>query len=230
MKFVVGPTRPGPLCALLLFSAFALNSCSVHGASREYEIKAVLLFNLVRFVDWPPGAFSGPDSPIFIGIMGRDPFGRALDEAVAGEEVNGRKVVVRRCTGLVEAKGCHILFISQNEGDRASRIISALRGWPILTVSELPGFTQRDGGITRFYVNEQKRIRLRINLEAARAAGLSISSKLLQLADVEKTSAIGSEPEWKICRSEAGYAKVSAGYGEKSREAGAARLFCVLTR
>src|SRR5208337_871019 len=73
MKFVVGPTRPGPLCALLLFSAFALNSCSVHGASREYEIKAVLLFNLARFVDWPPGAFSGPDSPIFIGIMGRDP-------------------------------------------------------------------------------------------------------------------------------------------------------------
>ncbi|MGH7971944.1 MAG: YfiR family protein, partial [Limisphaerales bacterium] len=64
--------------------------------SKEYQIKAVLLFNLTRFVDWPDSAFTAPDAPLVIGIVGRDPFGEALDEAVRGEEVNGHKIIIQR--------------------------------------------------------------------------------------------------------------------------------------
>jgi hypothetical protein len=41
------------------------------------------------------------------------------------------------------------------------------------------------------YESNQKKIRLRLNLESARSAGLNVSSKLIQVAELEKTSLPG---------------------------------------
>jgi len=175
-------------CAVWLLGVLTPGSEASGQTSREYEIKAVLLFNLARFVEWPTNAFPSPQAPLVIGILGRDPFGPLLDEAVAGEVINGHPVLVQRYSSLAQVKDCQILFIGVTESGRARDVISALKGRPILTVSEISGFTQQLGGMTRFYVNEQNKIRLRINLQAAKSEGLSISSKLLQVAEVEKAS------------------------------------------
>jgi hypothetical protein len=79
-------------------------------------------------------------------------------------------------------KTCHILFISQSESKRLEQIVAALKGRSILTVSDSDGFT-RYGGMIRF-VTEKNKLRLRINLEAATAANLTISSKLLRPAEI----------------------------------------------
>lgn len=152
--------------------------------SKEYQIKAVLLFNLTRFVDWPDSAFTAPDSPLVIGIVGRDPFGQALDEAVRGEEVNGHKIIVQRYPNSSSVGSCQILFISENERRRVSTILAGLKHQPVLTVSELPGFATASGGVVRFYTSSQNKVRLQINLENAREHKLKLSSKLLQVAEV----------------------------------------------
>src|SRR6185295_17077931 len=59
-------------------------------APSEYQVKAVFLFNFTQFVDWPAQSFADARAPFVIGVLGRDPFGSALDEAVRGETVNGR--------------------------------------------------------------------------------------------------------------------------------------------
>ncbi len=66
----------------------------------------MFLFYFSQFVDWPAAAFADERSPIVIGVLGDDPFDGALDQAVAGERVNGRPIIVRRlksidgCAGL----------------------------------------------------------------------------------------------------------------------------------
>jgi len=181
--------RLGAVCALALLLGKSLPAnAAVSEMSREYQIKAVLLFNLTRFVDWPADAFAAPFSPIVIGILGHDPFGEILDKVAEGETVNGRKVVVQRYDSLPAVRPCHILFISASERARAKEIISTLKGRPILTVSDFEDFVRQFGGMVRFYKNEQSKIRLRINLDAARADRLNISARLLQVAEVEKTS------------------------------------------
>ncbi len=150
--------------------------------SREYDVKAVFLLNFFQFVQWPAEAFPEPDTPFVIGILGTDPFRRTLDKVVSGETVQNRKVVVRRYDRVEQARICHILFISTSEVRRVSHLLAELKGQPILTVSELEDFAHR-GGMVRFYVQDAK-VRLQINNEAARAAGLVISSKLLRLAEV----------------------------------------------
>jgi hypothetical protein len=173
------------LAACLVVGATAVTPANSHAqdsASPEYQLKAVFLFNFAQFVEWPAGAFAGPDAPLVIGVLGEDPFGSYLDETVRGETVNGRPLEVRRYSGVEEIGPCHILFVSRLRADRLQGVIDSLRGRSILTVSDAEGFASR-GGMIRF-VTDRKRIRLRINLEAAQAADLTLSSKLLRPAQI----------------------------------------------
>jgi hypothetical protein len=150
--------------------------------SREYQVKAVFLFNFAQFVDWPPGAFSNPQAPLVIGVLGDDPFDGYLDETVRGEKLNNRPFVVQRYRRVEEIENCQVLFIGQTGSHRLEHILDALKGRSILTVGDMEGFA-RDGGIIRF-ITKDNRIRFRINVEAAEAAHLVISSKLLRLAEI----------------------------------------------
>jgi hypothetical protein len=151
-------------------------------AFKEYDLKAAFLYHLAEFVEWPPEAFPAAENPLVIGVLGTDPFGKALDEIVQNEVVKNRKLDVQRYRSMEEVKTCHILFISQSEAGRLDQIFSSLKDRNILTVGDTDGFAQR-GGIVRF-LTENNKIRLRININAAKAANLTISSKLLRAAEV----------------------------------------------
>jgi hypothetical protein len=152
------------------------------GSVSEYQLKAVFLFNFAQFVDWPPAAFPDPRTPLAICVLGDDQFGSNLDETVRGEKVNDRPLVVQRYRRLDDVRGCHILFVSRSENDRLVQIVTALQGRNILTVSDAAGFALH-GGMIQF-VTDKNKIRLDINLEATKAASLTISSKLLRPATI----------------------------------------------
>jgi hypothetical protein len=171
-----------------LLAALALGFCAGPAlaadlpAPQEYQIKAVFLFNFAQFVTWPAAAFADAESPFVIGVLGRDPFAGALDEAVRGEKLKGRNFVIQRYNRVEDVKSCHILFVCRSEAYRLSAILEPLKARSILTVSDADGFTEY-GGMIRF-VTEQNKVRFRINLDAAKAAELVLSSKLLRPADV----------------------------------------------
>lgn len=150
--------------------------------SKEYQLKAVFLFNFAQFVDWPERAFGAADAPLVIGVLGQDPFGSYLDELVRGETINGHSLMVQRYDRPDGITNPHILFISRSSADRMQHILDTLKGRPILTVGDVDGFAGM-GGMIRF-VTDKNRIRLRINPEAAEAANLKLSSKLLRPADI----------------------------------------------
>jgi hypothetical protein len=152
--------------------------------SREYQIKAAFLYNFVQFTEWPTNAFENTNRPIVIGVLGTDPFGRILDDLVRGEIVRGRKLVVERYQRVEDVKSCHILFISRSEEPRLDRILDRLKGKPVLTVSDIEGAAYR-GVMIRFLT--ESRIRLRVNLDAVQDANLTLSSKLLRVAEVVST-------------------------------------------
>lgn len=168
--------------------AFALPVVSGSGlaaqAARpsEYQVKAVFLFNFAQFVDWPPEAVADSQEPLVIGILGSDPFGDLLDATVRGEHRGARPFLVRRYQRAEDIKSCNILFISRPEADRPQEVLAGLKSRPILTVSDAEGFAERGGMIG--FVTDRNRIRLKINLGVAQAAHLTISSKLLRVAEI----------------------------------------------
>jgi hypothetical protein len=100
---------------VVAFCLWATPKLPAQSVSKEYEIKAVFLFNFTQFVSWPSSAFVNASSTMTIGILGDDPFGNSLEEAIRGEKANGRELVIRRFHQAEEIKDCQVLFISDSE-------------------------------------------------------------------------------------------------------------------
>lgn len=170
---------------MLAVPVLGMSADTAPTAVSENQVKAVFLFNFSQFVSWPPEAFERPEAPLVIAVLGADQFGENLDAAVRGERVGDRPLEVRRYRSLADIKDCQILFINRSETARLPEIVAALRGRSILTVSDADDAAKQ--GVIIQFVTENNRIRLRINASAARADGLTISSKLLRPAQIVDT-------------------------------------------
>jgi YfiR/HmsC-like len=150
----------------------------------EYALKSVFLYNFCRFIEWPESAFASPNEPFVIGIVGNDPFGPLLTEAVGGEKYHNRPIRIDYFRGPGDIRRCHLLFISSSESARVEQILAAVAGKSVVTVGETEDFLDRGGMIA---LNaERNRVRLRINAPALHSANLAVSSKLLRVAEVKR--------------------------------------------
>jgi hypothetical protein len=168
------------ICAALVLPSRAQNTDS--GDNSEYLIKAGFTYNFAKLMDWPANAFPQANSPIVIGVLGADPFGGTLDQVLKGKQANGRDFEVKHLKWGMDLKDCDILFVSSSESAHVDEILHLLRGMPVLTIGEMPGFAQR-GGIINFIVEDNK-VRFEVNVEAAKQANINISSRLLSLAKI----------------------------------------------
>jgi hypothetical protein len=151
-------------------------------SSKEYKVKAAFIYNFAQFVDWPDSAFVSSDAPFVVVIVGKDPFNGLLDRAVGGKSVGNRRAVVQHIDSIDQIGSCQILFVPQTDDDSLTQILKKIQDRPILAIGEnenLPSL----GGCCRFFT-EDDRVRFEINLDAANAANLKISSKLLKLARI----------------------------------------------
>jgi hypothetical protein len=180
----------------ILLATMALNAQNTSG-STEYLIKAGFIYNFANLVQWPSSSFAQPDSPIVIVILGEDHFGTTLDRALDGKKVNARSFVIKRARSISELqrtlgpqKDCQILYVSSSEMPHLSDAIQMLKGVPVLTIGETPGFA-RNGGIINLILEDNK-VRFEVNVAAAKEADLNISSRLLALARIVQSSASDS--------------------------------------
>ena len=121
-------------------------------------------------------------SAFVITVLGEDPFGPSLERTLEGKTLQGRPIQLRRVARAEDVGASQILFIAGSERDRLPAILDYLGSEAILTVGEMSRFAD-SGGVIGFRV-EDDRVRLDVNLGAARRSGLRISSELLKLARI----------------------------------------------
>ncbi len=168
-------------CRLGLLLCIALSSLHAAPVS-EYEIKAAFLFNFAHYVVWPPGSQPAAGAPIVIGVVGDDPFRGALDLIVKGETIDGHPLAVRHFAASADIAKCNMLFISRSESAHLRELLDRLKNHPVLTVSDCDRFAYSGGTIG--LVIEEGKVRFQINVDRAKIAQLTISSKLLRPATI----------------------------------------------
>jgi hypothetical protein len=147
----------------------------------EYQVKAAFLYNFAKFVEWPAEAGGAPEV-LTICVLGRDPFGQALDDVIAGKIIAGRPLALRRLTDARHTGGCSILFISSSENIRSLSSLKSDEKRGVLTVGEAGNATAECVAIK--FTLEGGKIRFEINLAEVQEEKLRLSSKLLSLATV----------------------------------------------
>jgi hypothetical protein len=155
----------------------------------EYEVKAAFIYNFAKYTHWPEASTPETKKPFVIGVIGKDPFGHALDDAMRGQSLQGRAISVRRFNQVEDVADCDILFVSSSEKNNLQKIFEVLHKSPVLTIGEIDQFAARGGMIN--LTTEEKRVRFEINVDAAERAGLKPGSQLLRLARIVTDSRTG---------------------------------------
>lgn len=156
--------------------------------SDEYSLKAAFLYNIARMVEWPEQA-----ETFRICFYGEDLFDGSL-QTISGKKVREHSLEFKRnlqqqaTTENIEAmrqimQGCEMLFVSQQiPPTRWPDIFAAATDLPLLLLGEIEGFAQQGGMVN--LLRDGDRIKIQINLRKAEQVSLSISSRLLTLAEL----------------------------------------------
>lgn len=160
------------LCVICLLAAAC--PANARTATLETSVKATYLYKFAPFVTWPQ---SDPAKPFVICVVGADPFGPVLDQAVTGQAYAQRPIQVTRLDAVGPQSGCDIAYLGGSHAQPVEAALQALHGTPVLTVTD----EAAPDGIIAFRLSGGH-VRFRVDEAAADTAGLTISSKLLSLA------------------------------------------------
>ncbi len=163
-----------------LILSLCLGLVSAHASIRsEYEVKAAFLYNFTRFVSWPHTQTENTSEPLEVCIFGDDPFEDLLDP-LRDRKSQGKDIELLYPDNTESLAGCDVLYIGQSQSRDLGKLLELAQLNGILTVSDLPDFV-RNGGMIG-YLKQGNVIRFEISLKAAEEAGLTINSRLLELA------------------------------------------------
>ena len=169
------------MCAAIM-GGVCVSFATEHPTASEYQLKAAVLFNIAKFVEWPEGDSGEIDETMDICVLGNDPFGPAL-APVIGKTIRSRSVLVHRLLEIPKPpEKCEIMFIAGSEANRLSGLIRLLESSPVLTISDMDQFAER-GGMVNLGISDNK-INFKINPDAVSRSGLVINPQLLALATI----------------------------------------------
>lgn len=175
MRLPIGKLTSRALVALACVTVLC-GSGRVPMNASEAAIKAAFLAKFAAYVDWPAGR--APQA-ISLCVVGSGALRRLVDEAAAGQTLNGQPIIVRQMPRIDANSGCRVAYLGGSAAQSVEAAILSLRRAPVLTVTDAESGST--AGMIHFEVVE-RRVRFRIDQVQANAAGLTISSKLLALA------------------------------------------------
>lgn len=150
----------------------------------EYEVKAAMLVNFAKFVEWQQEDFASRDAPLVIGVIGLDPFGNTIDRLVERQTQGTHPFTIRRLADTNGITECQVVFITKSAEQNTGKLLGALQEKPVLTVSESEDFT-RLGGHIRLYL-EGNQIRFEVNVAALERSRIKMHSQVLKLAKITR--------------------------------------------
>src|SRR5262245_16356119 len=101
---------PVVACVCFVVACVGLSIAQKPPAS-EHEVKAAWLLNFARYVDWPSNAFSSPEAPLVIAVVGQDPFCLTLERILSNKVVKGRRFSLKRLAADDSLQGCHVVYL-----------------------------------------------------------------------------------------------------------------------
>lgn len=163
------------MCNFLMSSTNV--STKLYTDTQEYELKAAFIYRFIDYVEWNK---TNNLKMFEIAVLSESPITEMLIEIGRDKKAKNKNMDVREYYDLNDIDFCDILFVSKNYNSPIETVISKFGNKNILIITEQSGYCAK-GAQINFLVLENK-LKFEVNLNAAKRAGLKISSQLLEHA------------------------------------------------
>jgi len=196
------------LCLVCFLSASLAQADTQSKLLREYRIKSALMYNFLKFIDWPkePKTTSQADTKktpapkpvnklsardakkIYIALVA-EPDVYNTCKIIQGKKVKNKTVQINRFShrqvkdpnGLLPYDLVYMTTPPKSlRSFDADAVLKKLKKHRILTAGEIPRFLERGGMIN--FVRKKNNILFEINLDVMQQEGFDIKAQLLRLA------------------------------------------------
>lgn len=147
-----------------------------------YLVKAAALYKIAGYVKWAEPLFRAKDAPLTVAVFGSDPFGPLLDTALRGKKIGTHPLEIARIPALENWRECRVLFVPEGEEAALEKLGEQCKGRSVLLLGDSLAAAEHGAGIALYI--EKSKLRIAVNIDALRAAGVEVSSELLKLAKV----------------------------------------------
>lgn len=139
--------------------------------------KARFIGNIARYFQGP-----NPSTTCTIGLLGTDGVEKKLWK-LQGKTAGGRPFVIKRLSSPEQARDCDIAYIARSQTSQMKSTLDQLRGYPVMTISDIEGFANSGGGQVGFSLRDDK-VRMSVNLDELKRSRLKASSQWLKHCDI----------------------------------------------
>lgn len=166
--------------ATVAVGANAAQPSAVEASDPALQVKAAYLYKFAGYVEWPSGVFASENSPIVIGVIGNDELEAILSRMVVGKTAGRRLLVTRRMEAQDPLQGVHMLFVGAMDTRTLQAIGDAVRGKPVLVVSDAGQERTLDSMISFDLID--RHLRFDVALKPVASSGLELRALMLTAA------------------------------------------------
>jgi hypothetical protein len=165
---------------VLALIAFGFFLCVSYGQDKPlYEIHSQMMFNFIKYIQWPNEAEPGD---FVVGVMGDDDVYNTLKGWYDGKPKGAKKYVVKKLATAAEAADCSVVYLGTRKNKEFENIKNASAGKAVLTITDSSNLGQK-GSCINFRVIDGK-LKFELNQAAVAGSNLKVSSALSSMAIV----------------------------------------------
>lgn len=164
---------------MLMTATFSMSVASAPEKEERpmHEIHSMMVYNFMKYVNWPPAAASGD---FVIGVIGDDGVYETLTKYYGGKNKGSQKITIKRFDSAADLADCHVLYIGKSKSSLFTSVISKVGGKSTLIITDKSGLGKKGSGIN--FKTVDNKLKFELNQAAVDKAQLKISSQLAAMA------------------------------------------------
>jgi hypothetical protein len=163
---------------LAISIAMAMVVFGVYSQERPtHEIHAAMLYNFIKYVQWPNETEAGD---FVVGVIGEEKVFGTLKQWYDGKPKGTKKYVIRQLASSAEAGDCQVVYVGKSKSREFENIKTSIAGKSVLTITDGNGLGQK-GSCINFKVIDGK-LKFELNQAVVTSSNLKVSGQLTSMA------------------------------------------------
>ena len=162
----------------LVLAALLMTSYSTFAQERPlHEVHSMMVFNFIKYVQWPDHAGSGE---FVIGVIGSPEIYKTLNDWYGGKARGSKTYVIKKFNSAADVTDCHVLYIDKSKSSEFDTVNNKVKGKGTLVITDKNGLGEK-GSAINFRMIDNK-LKFELNQKAIEASNLKVSGALSSMA------------------------------------------------